>query len=164
MIEMIGAAALVGWMGVAAYTDLRARRIPNLLTLSGIPVALALQSFGGSAAILSGLLAVLIALGVSFPLFAVGAFGGGDGKLLMLAGAFLGTDRFLTALLVTGVAGGVLSVVEIVRRKAVVRTLFNMHELVAVGASGSRTISAPDSITVPYGVAIAVGAVTACFL
>jgi prepilin peptidase CpaA len=165
MIQLLSTIALVGFGGMAALSDLRTRTIPNWLTLSFLCVGLALRSFAGAEGLLDGMAGSAIALGLALPLFLLGALGGGDGKLLMGVGALLGVERLWVALLATAIVGGVLALAEVVRKRAVVGTLFGVHALVMEGqATGQwKTIRTPGSLTIPYGIAIAAGALVGWF-
>lgn len=165
MIQLLSTIALVGFAGTAAFTDLRSRTIPNWLTFSFLGIGLALRSFAGTAGLLDGFAGVGIALGFALPLFVLGALGGGDGKLLMGVGALLGVDRLWIALLATALAGGVLAAAEMVRRRAVVGTLLGVHSVLIAPQpfSAWKTVRTPGSLTIPYGIAIAVGALVGWF-
>ena len=152
-----------------ALLDLRSRRIPNWLTVSALIAALSVRLiWGGGAEFRSGALAASIGLGVSFPLFAARALGGGDVKFLTAVCAILGMDHIWASLAATAIAGGVLSLLVAIRRGAVQRTFVLMGRLVQSLVSRMtrgeyslppQTLSTPGALTVPYGVAIAVGAV-----
>jgi prepilin peptidase CpaA len=154
---------------LAAVSDIRTRRIPNVLTVCALFVALALRSFLGGGALVDGLQGAGLAMLLMLPLFALGGVGGGDLKLLVAVGAFLGPRDLLVALLVTAVAGGVLALGETIRRGVVLPSLLNTAGLAryffTFGHSGSRpTLAAEGSVSVPYGIAIAIGSLTAWFL
>jgi Flp pilus assembly protein protease CpaA len=106
---------------------------------------------------------------VVVPLFAIGAFGGGDAKFLIALGAFLGGSRLLGALLAIAIIGGTLAILDSIRRGAMVRLLRDSFALTAnlltFGRVGSRpTIESPGVATIPYGVPMAIGAVVWWFL
>jgi Flp pilus assembly protein protease CpaA len=70
---------------------------------------------------------------------------------------------------VTAVAGGVLALAEAGRRGVILPVLFRSRQLVGHWATGGRsgerlTLASPGAVTVPYGVAIAVGGLAAWFL
>jgi prepilin peptidase CpaA len=115
----------------------------------------------------------MIGLAVGFALFALGVFGGGDGKFLMAVGAFLGHRQLLGAMIVIALVGGVLALFEAVRRgvlgAALKRTGWTLLHLGTLGRLGWRPRAAPaggasaEAFSVPYGVAIAAGAVITWF-
>jgi len=156
-------AALVLLVVVAALSDLKTRRIPNWLVFSGMGAALLLRGVLGSGSLGAGLIGAAIGLAVGYGLFALGVFGGGDGKLLMAVGAcFGGPDPMLGALLAIALAGGVLGILWAVREEVLLPMLLNtgrtLKYLLTLGRAGSlRTMSSPGAISVPYGVAIAAG-------
>ena len=105
-----------------------------------------------------------MALLVGAPLFGLGALGGGDVKLLVVTGAFLGPARLLVALLLIGILGGLLAVVVALVQGRLMSVLFSAWSLTmnlaTLGRKGaSRTITSTGALTIPYGVAIAVGSV-----
>ncbi len=98
------------FLAAAAFTDLRSRKIPNWLTLGALGLALA-ASFASSVAVgLEALSGAGVALGLLFLPFAVGAFGAGDVKALMVLGALWGSEVFLPAFLWMLMVGGVFAV------------------------------------------------------
>jgi prepilin peptidase CpaA len=166
---VLSTSALVALVTLAAALDTRTRRIPNVLTVSALFVALALRSFLGGGALLDGVQGAGLAMLLVLPLFALGGLGGGDLKLLVAVGAFLGPRDLMVALLVTAVAGGVLALVETIRRGVVLPMLLDTAGFArycfTFGHSGSRpTLGAEGSVSVPYGIAIAIGSLTAWFL
>ena len=169
MIYALSTVALSTLLVVAAASDLRMRRIPNVLTVSGFMIALALRSTLGTGAVVDGLQGAGIALLVILPFFLLGALGGGDLKLLVAVGAFMAPSQFVFALLATAILGVVLAVGESIRRGALDSLLINTHSLgthiLTGGRSGHRsTVASPGAVTVPYGLAIALGSLSVWFL
>lgn len=176
MITAVTGAAVVGLAAAAIWYDVRERRLPNLLTLGGLAVALALRAPMGLEAIGSGLAGAGVAFGLALPFFIVGGAGAGDVKLLTAVGAFVGWSQLDTALFVMAMVGGVMAVTAIARRRAVRQTFVNLQLLAMTfgrrsftgwkGAEGQAvlTLETPGAITVPYGVAIAAGALAGWFL
>ena len=75
----------------AAVTDLRIRRVPNVLTMSVALVGLGLAGAGlGRVGIGASIAGCLIGLAVMLPGHLIGATGGGDVKLLASVGTLLG--------------------------------------------------------------------------
>jgi prepilin peptidase CpaA len=156
-------------MALAAASDLRTRRIPNWLTAAGMLAAPLLWGlFAGPTAALASLVGGLLALMVGMILFALGALGGGDAKLLVVTGAFLGPARLLSALLVIGITGGVLALGVAAARGSVMSTVVSAWNtstyLVTLGRRGvRRSVTSPGALTIPYGIAIAAGSLMTWF-
>lgn len=165
----LSAIGLVLTVAFGAAFDVGTRRIPNFITIGGLAVALVLRlSIGGVEALLSGLLGALLAFLFSFPLFMLKGMGGGDVKLLTAVGAFLGPFGTFVALLATALVGGVIAIaVSLQRRRlgsSLAGTFLVMRGLALKAITGGEvdavpTLETQDAVTVPYGVAIAVGAV-----
>lgn len=157
-------AALVVIVCAAAWSDVRSRRIPNRLTVAGVLVALSLRVLLGPASLWQGVLGAALALAVSAILFGLGILGGGDAKLLSAVGAFLGPVGFVGALAISCVAGGGMAVADAARRGVLWLLLLHLLDAVsfwrAFGREGQRRrLTTPGALTVPFGVAIAVGAI-----
>jgi prepilin peptidase CpaA len=149
----------------AAVTDARLRRIPNLLTLPAIVVGLLLwvpdstpRQFGGVLA----LTAAVFVIGLC--LYVVGAFGGGDGKLLSAIAAIGGPGFFAEFLVWTSIIGVAVSLVVL----AATRSLLPFAGRVARATINVLRFGEPlESVTegkghtIPYGVIAAGGAVLA---
>ena len=139
-----------------ALKDLTSYTIPNAISLAlaaAFPVAalalgLPLAAIGLSVAI--GLVALIIGIGM----FAAGWIGGGDAKLFAAAALWLGLPAALSYLLFTGVAGGALAIALLVLRSQRVRAVM------PAGPAWFTRLAEPGE-NVPYGVAIAVGALAA---
>ena len=97
---------------LACVTDLRTRRIPNLLTF-GAALAGFLYQFvsGGIDGLGHATLGWLVGAAIFILPFTLGGLGGGDVKLLAALGAWLGPGDVFWLSLYTGVAGGVMALV-----------------------------------------------------
>ncbi|MEE9206807.1 MAG: A24 family peptidase [Gemmatimonadota bacterium] len=167
------AIALIVMVAAAAALDVGTRRIPNLLTVSGFTLALVLRGMSGTSDLGSGLLGAALAFALSFPLFIAGGMGGGDVKLLTAVGAFLGPGQLIVALLATAVIGGLLGLIAAIRGHAVKETIVGtgrlLRDLILKPFRPGHPVTlpklgSPGAITVPYGVAIAAGAVAGLLL
>ncbi len=162
MSYALSTAALIALVVLAVVWDLRTRRIPNALTVSGFLAALAIRALPGGEALLGGVLGGLIGLTLTFPLVLLGGLGGGDAKLLAAVGAFLGPANLPVALLVTALVGGVMALALAIHRRALGETM--RHAGVLVGSvatlapATARNLRTPGALTIPYGVAIGAGA------
>ena len=158
--------AMLAMLSVATVTDLRERRIPNSVTVPGAAAAILLAAVDLGEVPAGALLGLGAALAVGFPAFALGAFGAGDAKLLAAVGAFVGVGGLVSVVLYSGVAGGLLGIVSAIRRGVIVPVLLEAGSLmvwiVTFGRMGTRrTLRDPEAQTIPYGVAIAAGAILA---
>ena len=149
-------------MLAAAWTDVRSRRIPNILTLSGFGVAIGLRLLAGPGAGIDGVTGALLAFVLCLPLFVLGVLGGGDMKLLMALGAFTGPRDLLVAMLIIASIGGIIGAVDAARRGILLPVLYNCGDILkhwaTLGRRGSnRSLATTGALAIPYGVAIAVG-------
>jgi prepilin peptidase CpaA len=159
----IVSAALTLLLGAAAWTDYRSRRIPNALTIAGLGVAVLLRAVLGPEAILDGLVGALLAFVLTLPLIVLGVMGGGDAKLLIAIGAFMGPRHFLTAATLIAIIGGMLAVVDAGRRGVLLPVLYNCGQIMKHWATfgrrgANRSFASVGALTIPYGIAIAAGA------
>jgi prepilin peptidase CpaA len=169
MMVQVTTAAFVLIMAAAMWQDIRTNRIPNKLTLAGFVAALAFRALLGLGALGSGLAGAALALVLMLPLFALRAIGGGDAKLFVVVGAFLGPLGFLLALLASAVVGGLIGITAAMRRGVILPILIRCRDLLLHGATLGRagerqTIDTPGALTIPYGAAIAIGSVAVWFI
>jgi prepilin peptidase CpaA len=149
----------------ATVTDLRARRIPNFLTFPAAGLGLGLHSVQeGWWGLALSLVGAVTAPGVLMLLRAFRRLGMGDVKLAIAVGALLGPAAGALAMLVSCIAGGFLAFVCLLRPgSAGARYLSPFFIGVPVLSRVYSTSSEPSSeapiatLTIPYGVAIAVG-------
>lgn len=159
-------ATLIVVLSLAVWFDVSEKRIPNRITVGGLVLSLVFRGIVGPEALWAGMLGGGLGLVLGILLFAVGAMGAGDGKLLAAVGALLGFEAFLRCLPLIGAFGGLLALAATLRGGTIIPTLLRFRELlfyfVTFGRIGERrTLSTPGAVTVPYGVAVAAGAVTA---
>ena len=97
-------------LAIATFSDLRSRRIPNWLVfpflVMGVTVSVWRHGWHGLGTSLEGLGLGLLVFGV---LFFMGGMGAGDVKLCAAIGAWIGPGQLMLALVVTGLAGGVMA-------------------------------------------------------
>lgn len=155
---------------VAAWQDIRSRRIPNALVFPGAVAGILLNfllphEMGGL-----GILASLAGLGVGLvlllPLYLLRAMGAGDVKLMAMTGAFLGVQSTISAMLYVLLAGGVLALMVAGYRGKLRKLLQSLKMMLLIRLAGSSMGNHPvpdvNLPSLPYGVAIAVG--TAAYL
>jgi prepilin peptidase CpaA len=169
LITQLQLAALLTMLGLAVVSDLRDRRIPNRVTVWGAGCGVVLSALAVKGIPSSALLGILVALGLGLPAFALGLLGAGDAKLLAAVASFVGLSALPSVLIYGGLAGGVLGLASSVQRGTVIPVLMNLPGtfvyVVTFGRRGTRqSIEDPNARTIPYGVAIAAGAVGAWFV
>ena len=155
---------------VAAWTDLRTRRIPNWLTVTAMVAGVAansmLMGWHGTKLALEG---AGLGLGLLLPVVLMRGLGAGDWKLMGAAGAILGPARFLIVLLASILIAGVMAIFETIRQGKAKQTVMNMAILVqgffVFGLRPNPRISLdnPGLLKLPFGAAVAVATVT-CYL
>jgi len=149
----------------AALTDLSIRKIPNVLVLSGLILALVLHLLAGPA--WSPLTAWLAGAAAGFflflPLYLLRGMAAGDVKLMAMVGAFVGPLAALEIGLLTFLAGGLLALLMLVasgRFGACWRNVRAMLKPLLWRLAGVPLLPVPlpkgDSVGgMPYAVAIA---------
>ncbi len=117
-LQFLSLAPLLGMLCIAAAIDWRQRRIPNWLTflmmLSGIAgsfLANAVASPGQAG------FGMVVGFAIPFVLFAMGALGGGDVKLLAGVGAWLGPILVVKIFLAAAIVGMVIVLVQSAKQK-----------------------------------------------
>ncbi len=102
--------------GIACVSDLRTRRIPNVLTFGAAAAALlfhlATRGVDGGAASISGW---VVGVALLLAPYALGSMGAGDVKLLGALGAWLGPGDTVWLGVYTCMAGSVIALVVAVR-------------------------------------------------
>jgi prepilin peptidase CpaA len=159
-------------LAVATVTDLRSRRIPNWLVLpfllAGILVHGWLHGWPGVGRSFEGLSLGLVLYGI---LFLMGGMGAGDVKLCAAIGAWIGPLQLIMALIVTGLAGGIM-VLGWAIRDGFLKEMFADARDLLFGWTGWRTRRRdaesagvdPEQRKMPYAPAIAVGTLVSFFV
>ncbi len=102
-------------VAIAAWTDLRERKLYNWNTYSGMLIGLAMHALPGSPIALTDSLAGWLACGFIMLLcFVLMPVGGGDVKLLAMVGAGLGLEDGLNALLWTCTLGAISAMAAVI--------------------------------------------------
>jgi len=144
------AALAVGF--IACITDLRHRRIPNLLTFGAAGLALAFHgSFAGTPGLLTALAGWLVGTALFLPFFLLGGMGGGDVKLLAALGAWLGPRDAFWLAIYASLAGGAMAIAVALARGYLLTALRNVMALLAYwSVAGPRPL---PSLTLEHGTA-----------
>jgi prepilin peptidase CpaA len=142
--------ALIAWSGrllvfglliVAAYTDYRARRIPNAICVVLLSAGLLWHAFtmdgaglfdpslAGGLGIPASAIGALAAFAGLFPLYLLRVIGAGDVKLATAIGAWLGWQAILPWALLVMISGGVLALAWMINTRRRTRVLFNLYSM-----------------------------------
>jgi prepilin peptidase CpaA len=161
--QAVADVVITAFVAAAAWCDATTHRIPNQITVAGLVAALILRAGLGVDAVIHGLIGVCLTLLVSLVLYVLRAIGGGDVKLLVGVGAFLGSSEILGAMALIAVLGAAFALLSVIRRGLLPLLIFNTLDLAkswrSLGQAGqARKLESPGALTVPYGIPIAVGA------
>jgi prepilin peptidase CpaA len=159
MLHTLSIFILPALMIFAAVSDCASLRIPNWLTgltaVAFFPMAWATGM--PLMEVAWHLLAGFILFFAGYALFALRLFGGGDAKLMAAAGLWFGTSDSLNFLIMTAIAGGILALI------VAAWSAFSLNWEIS---GSNRTLPLRQRLgqwapKVPYGIALAVGAILA---
>jgi prepilin peptidase CpaA len=145
----------------AGYTDLRQRRIPNWLTVSGAAAGMVLNGVMGR---WGGLKASLLGLGLGLllllPFVLLRSLGAGDWKLAGALGAIVGPSVLIDLLVGSIFVAGVMAFALVIYKRRLMQTLRNIGKMlgsmVHLHMPGPEvSLDNPESLKIPYGVALA---------
>jgi prepilin peptidase CpaA len=146
---------------IAGWTDLRSRRIPNWLTVPGLVIGMVANTvLGGWSGLKTSLLGALIGLALLLPFVLLRSLGAGDWKLAGALGSFAGPALLMDLLVGSVFVAGLMAVALIIYKGRVRQTLRNIGHilisLVTFRLPGTQvSLDNPESLKVPYGVALA---------
>lgn len=163
-METLFLSAAAAWAMIGAVWDVKSRRVPNLVSYSGILTGIAMRStvlgWRGLAAALAG---GAIGGGIFFLLYLVRGMGAGDVKLMAAVGCFVGVPAVFHVMLACALAGGIMALTVALYRSSALRTLRNVWELLRFHAAHgpqvhpTLNIDNPQATRLPYALAIAAG-------
>ena len=156
LVQAIPQIAVIGFLCLilaAALSDARSLTIPNRLCLAiAVLYPAWALSVGHPVDWIGALVVATAVLAVGFTLFTLRSLGGGDAKLLAAVALWAGPDLIIPFVLLTALAGGGLAVL-----------LWLRHRLTLIPAAGMILVTPANADfgkqPMPYGVAIAAGAV-----
>ncbi len=177
LIVWSGRLLVFGLLMVAAWTDYRARRIPNAICVVMLATGLLWHAFAmdgdglfasslagglGVSASAIGALAAFVGL---FPLYFLKVLGAGDVKLATAIGAWIGWQGLLPWAVLVMISGGVLALAWMINARRRSRVLLNLRMMAmqtfvegpraAIAGFDPQADAAADRL--PYAWAILVG-------
>jgi prepilin peptidase CpaA len=147
---------------LAGWTDYRSRRIPNWLTVPGLVIGMGLNlAAAGWGGLKTSLLGAGLGLLLLLPFVLLRSLGAGDWKLAGALGAFVGAAVLVNLLLGSVFVAGIMAGALIIYKRRVRQTMRNIgHLLVSLATfrlpGPEVSLDNPQSLKVPYGVALAV--------
>jgi prepilin peptidase CpaA len=160
-------------VAIAAFTDIRTRRIPNWLTLSGVIAGILVNwTMGGWGGLRMSVAGLVLGFGSYLSLYVLRAMGAGDVKLMAAVGAIIGPANWISVFVASAIAGGVIALFLVIVHRRVKRTMWNVWFIVnelSHFRAPQRKRSDLDfrdarSLNMPHGVAIAAGTAACLFL
>lgn len=172
LIEMLSPTAIVVELFLVPlavliiYHDVRYRRIPNAFVLATLISGLILNFIiGGLQGGLYSAGGCVLAFILMFMLHVFGAMGAGDVKLFAAVGSVLGAQLVLPTFVVVVLTGGVLALVSVLRSGVFATTMHRVLQILVGLLPGWQmpkfSVPADRRLTIPYGVAITIGAIIA---
>jgi prepilin peptidase CpaA len=165
-IARAGALILPALLAIAAgWTDWRSRRIPNWLTVPGLLMGIAMNSWlRGWLGTKDSLLGAGLGLLLLLPFVLIRSLGAGDWKFVGALGAFLGPQNLLTVLVLGILVNGLMALIMVIQKKRIRQTAHNMARMLAAFLTlhipgPDLTLDNPDLVKVPFGVAVAIAVV-----
>jgi prepilin peptidase CpaA len=165
-LSLVAGAVFTALLVWAAFGDLRSRRIPNRLVLAIAVLGLIYSTeTRGLPGLANGFGGVGTGLVCWLPFYALGWLGAGDVKMFAASGAWLGPMKTLEGSLLAALIGAVLALLWMLKVRGIRNSLQTLT--IATGSPGmlSRSGKKGDSPsdTLPYGIAMAAGALLAAW-
>lgn len=154
---------------IAAFLDLKYRRIPNLLTAPALVLGLILNFYySGFTGLGKAFIAVFVMVVVLIIPFILRGLGAGDIKLLAAVAALNGLEFSVNVLLYTAVTGGIIAVLISIIKGRLILVSHNVFSMLQTVTSGLNKIPREQhvppvlsEIRFPYGIAIFIGTILA---
>ena len=154
----------------AAVLDLKTRRIPNWLSLSGVALGVMLNVFlFESDGLWFSLKGLGLAFAVYFVLYLIHAMGAGDVKLMAAVGAVAGPAYWLLILVLTSLLGALAGLLVIATKGRLRRTFENIlvilisfrHGQLPYKENPELDVRRGEGLRLPHAVMIACGTLVA---
>jgi prepilin peptidase CpaA len=151
----------------AGIYDLRVRRIPNWLNLSGLILGLGFNAMPGQNGVTKSLVGLACALAIYIPLYLIRGMGAGDVKLMAAVGSIAGPANWLGIFIVTAILGGIAALALIAVRRKFQQTVLNLNTILRelfhlrLPSAADKKLDIRDSraLRMPHGAIIAAGSI-----
>ncbi|MGH7177385.1 MAG: A24 family peptidase [Tepidisphaeraceae bacterium] len=146
MYHLLQVAPLLALLALGAAIDLKCRRIPNWLT-GTIALGGLLQTTWSGSTLTFGqaLLGMLVGFALPFVLYAIGALGGGDVKLLSGLGSWVGAAAVVKVFLIAAVVGMIIVLAQALWQRRLTNLFRNSAvltmSLANLDAVGTKTLA-----------------------
>ena len=159
---------------IAAVYDVRYRKIPNWLTLSGVLLGLGLNWWVGSQlgpeagfGVFRAVKGLWLAFVIYFPLYLLRGMGAGDVKLMAAVGALAGAANWFGIFVLTNLLGGIVALVLVLSKGRLRTTMSNLGYMLKEMAffrapymkREELDVKNPKAVTLPHGVMITLGSI-----
>jgi len=151
---------------LGAIFDARQRRVPNWLTLAGVILGIALNTFlFETAGLWFSLKGLGLAMLVYFPLYLLRGMGAGDVKLMAAIGALAGPANWFGILVLTSLFGAIAALVAIGLKGRFRQTMWNIWMILTslslrrapYESNPDLDIASTSAIRLPHAVSIGLG-------
>jgi len=149
---------------LAAFFDLRQRRVPNWLTLSAAICGFILNVwFCRLPGLWCSLEGLGIALAIYLPLYLLRGVGGGDVKLMAAIGAIAGPIYWIAIIVLTAVTGAIAGMALVLAKSRMIQTFLNIGSILKSLLRGRAPhrehpeldVANPAATGLPHGAVIA---------
>lgn len=146
------------------YHDVRYRRIPNAFVIGTLIVGVGLSiAFSGLYGALNSIGGCVLAFILMFMLHVFGAMGAGDVKLFAAIGSLMGANLVIPTFVIVILTGGLLAFISILRSGLLITTMHRVLQIFIGFLPGwpmpKFAVPTDRKHTIPYGVAITIGAI-----
>ena len=136
---------------IAAYSDVKSFRIPNLLVAAVAWLGITrLIVIGDPSAAVYTVGASVIVLAIGFVLFWQGIIGGGDAKLITAAALLIGYHDLLSFLVFMSICGALISLAAFATRRQKPSAKLYIPYGVAIATAGSVTLFLQSPLATPF--------------
>lgn len=168
---MVKEALLLIILIICLYTDLKYKKIYNIVLVPAAVFALAINIYlGGLGGVVESLKGMLLGMALLFFPFLHGGIGAGDVKLLGVIGAFYGMNFVWLTFLAAALAGGLISILVMLKERNFIKRIKSVGYMllwvfhIIPWKPELDSIESNTALTFPYGVAITCGTVMAYVL